>query len=143
LRDALADSNNRLVIIAPWVKNSVVDAAFIGGLERLVRRKVKIHIAYGIGNDDHGSNECAISRLRNLADRFKDDFTFVRLKNSHAKILISDETWINTSFTGYRSGGTRTERTEWKKELLIRSQKHVDEAYDKYLRMIEEQKSSP
>lgn len=140
LRDALADSKRRLVIIAPWVKNSVVDTAFMGGLERLLRRKVRIHIAYGIGNDDHGSDERALARLRNLADRFRDEFTFVRLKNSHAKILISDGTWINTSFNwlSFRGDPDRTYRME--EGILVRNQRHVDDAYDKYLRMIEEQR---
>jgi hypothetical protein len=143
LRDALADSNRRLVIIAPWVKNSVVDTTFIGALERLLRRKVRVHIAYGIGNDDHGSDDRALSRLKNLADRYKDDFTFVRLKNSHAKILISDRAWINTSFNwlSFRGDPNRTYRME--EGILIRNQRHVDDAYDKYLRMIEEQRISP
>jgi hypothetical protein len=143
LQDALADSKRRLVIIAPWVKNSVVDTAFIGGLERLLRRKVKVHIAYGIGKDDRRSDEHAVSQLKNLADRFKDNFTFARLKNSHAKILISDGTWINTSFNwlSFRGDPNRTYRME--EGVLIRSQRHVDEAYEKYLRMIEEQKIAP
>jgi hypothetical protein len=142
LRDALTESRRRLLIIAPWVKNSVVDTAFVGSLERLLRRKVRIHIAYGIGDDDHDSHERALSRLRNLADKFKDDFTFVRLKNSHAKILISDGTWISTSFNwlSFRGDPNRTYRME--EGILIRSQMHVDDAYDKYLRMIEEQSIS-
>jgi hypothetical protein len=140
LREALTDTRRRLLIIAPWVKNSVVDTAFVGSLERLLRRNVRIHIAYGIGHDDENSDERALSRLRNLADRFKEYFTFVRLKNSHAKILITDETWINTSFNwlSFRGDPSRTYRME--EGILVRSRGHVDEAYDKYLRMIEEQK---
>jgi hypothetical protein len=143
LQDALVDSKKRLVIIAPWVRNSVVDTTFVGGLERLLRKKVRVHIAYGIGKDDRGSDERAVSRLRNLSDRFKDNFTFVRLKNSHAKILISDGIWINTSFNwlSFRGDPNRTYRME--EGVLIRSQRHVDEAYEKYLRMIEEQRIAP
>ncbi|WP_433367671.1 hypothetical protein [Streptosporangium sp. CA-115845] len=142
LREALTGSARRLLIIAPWVKNSVVDTTFIGNLERLLRRKVKIHIAYGIGDDDRDSHERALSRLRNLATRFKENFTFARLKNSHAKILISDRTWINTSFNwlSFRGDPSRTYRME--EGILIRSSSHVDEAYEKYLRMIEEQSIS-
>ncbi|MER7362881.1 hypothetical protein [Nonomuraea wenchangensis] len=143
LKEALTDSTRRLLIIAPWIKNSVVDTAFIGSIERLLRRKVRVHIAYGIGDDDRGSHERAISRLKSLAERFKEHFTFVRLKNSHAKILISDGTWINTSFNwlSFRGDPSRTYRME--EGILIRSPIHVDDAYAKYLRMIDEQSVTP
>ncbi|MEV1069847.1 hypothetical protein [Streptomyces sp. NPDC050263] len=140
LRESLADSRRRLLIVSPWVKNSVVDTAFIASLERMLRRKVRIHIAYGIGEDDRDSHERALSRLRNLAARFKDDFTLVRLKNSHAKILISDDIWINTSFNwlSFKGDPNRTYRVE--EGILVRSWAHVNEAYEKYLRMIDDQK---
>ena len=140
LQNALVESSRRLLIISPWVKKSVVDTAFIGSLERLLRRRVRIHIAYGIGHDDSQSDELALSRLRNLADRFSEQFTFVRLKNSHAKILISDGNWINTSFNwlSFRGDPSRTYRME--EGILIRGQRYVDDAYDKYLRMIDDQK---
>ncbi|MFE1507817.1 hypothetical protein [Streptomyces sp. NPDC058726] len=140
LRESLTDSKRRLLIVAPWVKNSVVDTTFIASLERLLRRKVRIHIAYGIGEDDRDSHERALSRLRNLAARFRNDFTFVRLKNSHAKILISDDIWINTSFNwlSFKGDPNRTYRME--EGILVRSPKHVNEAYEKYLRMLDEQK---
>ena len=101
---------------------------------------MRIHIAYGIGEDDRDSHERALSRLRNLAARFKNDFTFVRLKNSHAKILISDDIWINTSFNwlSFKGDPNRTYRME--EGILVRSPKHVNEAYEKYLRMLDEQK---
>ena len=140
LRDALSDSRARLVIIAPWIRSSVVDVSFIRSLERLLRRKVKVHVAYGIGKDDHGSDEDALSRLKNLSDRFSEYFVFARLRNSHAKILISDGVWVSTSFNwmSFRGDPSRTYRME--EGILIQSKALVDEAYEKYLRMIDEQR---
>ncbi|MCX4723836.1 hypothetical protein [Streptomyces sp. NBC_01306] len=141
LRESLAGSKQRLLIVAPWIKNSIVDTTFISSLERLLRRGVKIHIAYGIGEDDRDSHERAISRLRNLGGRYKESFTFIRLKNSHAKILISDDIWINTSFNwlSFKGDPNRTYRME--EGILVRGSKRVNEAYEKYLRMLEEQKA--
>jgi hypothetical protein len=139
LREALGASTQRLLIIAPWIKSEIVDTSFISNLERLLRKKVKVHIAYGMGGNDRGSDESALSRLRNLATRYQDHFTFVRLKNSHAKILISDAKWITTSFNwlSFRGDPNRTYRME--EGILIQNPEHVNVAYNKYVEKIEEQ----
>lgn len=143
LREALTNSRRRLLIIAPWIKSQVVDTTFISSLERLLRRRVNVHIAYGIGHDDSGSHPQAISRLRNLSNRYSEFFTFTRLKNSHAKILISDDIWITTSFNwlSFRGDPNRTYRME--EGVLIRIPERVEETYQKYLRMIDEQSALP
>lgn len=43
---------------------------FIAALERRLRAGVEVHIGHGIGNDDSGSDEFALRKLENLANRF-------------------------------------------------------------------------
>lgn len=139
LAEALDTAKRRLLIISPWVKNAVVTTDFIAKLERRLRAKVSVTIAYGIGDNDDGSDQSALKRLRNLADRF-DNFTFVRVTNTHAKILIFDDQWVSTSFNwlSFRGDPDRTYRME--EGTLVRIPAKVQEQYERYLELIEEKK---
>ena len=141
LAEALETAKQRLLIISPWVKNAVVTTDFIAKLEKRLRAKVQVTIAHGIGDDDQGSDESALRRLRNLANRF-DNFTFVRVTNTHAKILIFDDRWVSTSFNwlSFRGDPDRTYRME--EGTLVRIPSKVQEQYVRYLTLIEEQKRS-
>ena len=140
LNDALSTAKTRLLIIAPWVKKSVVTTDFLAKLERRIRAGVEVTIAHGYGDDDSGSDESALNRLSNLASRFPAKFVFVRVKNTHAKILIYDETWISTSFNwlSFRGDSDRTYRME--EGTLVNIPARVDKEYKRYRVLIEEQR---
>jgi len=131
----------RLLIIAPWVKKSVVNTDFLAKLKQRLRAGVEVTIAHGYGDDDSGSDEQALRRLGNLASRFS-RFTFVRVRNTHAKILIYDETWISTSFNwlSFRGDSDRTYRME--EGTLVNIPARVDKEYEQYRTLIEEQRLS-
>lgn len=139
LTEALETATQRLLIISPWVKNSVVTTDFIAKLERRLRANVQVTIAHGIGDNDQGSDESALRRLRNLAQRF-DNFTFIRVANTHAKILIFDDQWVTTSFNwlSFRGDPDRTYRME--EGTLVRIPAKVQEHYARYLAMISDQR---
>lgn len=141
LNDALSTAKTRLLIIAPWVKKSVVNTDFLAKLEKRLRAGVEVTIAHGYGDDDSGSDEQALRRLGNLASRFS-KFTFVRVKNTHAKILIYDETWISTSFNwlSFRGDSDRTYRME--EGTLVNIPSRVNKEYERYRTLIEEQRLS-
>ncbi len=80
LAEALATAKQRLLIIAPWVKQAVVNTDFVAKLEQRLRAGVEVTVAHGYGDDDRGSDEFALNRLSNLAARYE-KFTFVRVKN--------------------------------------------------------------
>ena len=67
LNDVLSTAKTRLLIIATWVKKSVVNTDFLAGLEQRLRAGVEVTIAHGHGDDDSGSDEQALRRLGNLA----------------------------------------------------------------------------
>ncbi len=137
LNRALDSAKKRLLIISPWVKGGVVNTDFAAKLERRVRAGVEVHIGYGIGPDDSGSDEWALRKLDTLAKRHQGKFDFVRLKNTHAKILIYDGIWINTSFNwlSFRGDPNRTFRME--EGTLVQIPSEVDKAFAHYVGILE------
>jgi hypothetical protein len=137
LFDALNQASKRLLIVAPWVKRAVVDTDFLSLLERRLREGVEVTIAHGYGRDDRGSDESALRSLSNMQKRFAEHFDLARLQNTHAKILVWDDSWVLTSFNwlSFKGDPSRTYRME--EGTLIRVPALVDEAYDRYLALIE------
>ena len=121
------------------VRNAVVTTDFVAKLEKRLRAKVEVTIAHGIGEDDSGSDESALRRLSNLAARYE-NFTFTRLANTHAKILIFDDQWVSTSFNwlSFRGHPDRTYRME--EGTLVRIPSKVQEQYERYRALISEQR---
>jgi hypothetical protein len=143
LEKALNQSATRLLIISPWVKGAVVNTNFIAALERRLRAGVKVHIGHGIGNDDSGSDEFALRKLHNLANRFRSNFNLVRLENTHAKILIFDDVWVNTSFNwlSFRGDPNRTFRME--EGTLVQIPEQVDKAFQHYVEVLDRKGADP
>lgn len=140
LAEALESAKKRLLIISPWVRSAVVTTDFVAKLERRLRTGAEVTIAHGYGNDDSGSDAYALKRLENLAARYRDSFTLARLRNTHAKILIADGTWVSTSFNwlSFRGDSDRTYRME--EGTMVRIPEQVDEAYERYRGLIDEQR---
>lgn len=141
LAQALSTAKRRLLIIAPWIKKAVVTTDFVTKLEQRLRAGVTVTIAHGYGDDDSGSDEYALNRLKNLSSRY-DKFTFVRVKNTHAKILIFDDIWVSTSFNwlSFRGDSERTYRME--EGTLVSISMRVEKEYTRYLELIEDQRLS-
>jgi hypothetical protein len=139
LNEALQSASERLLIISPWVRRAVITTDFISRVEQRLRAGVTVTIAHGYGDDDSGSDTDALRRLKNLADRY-DKFTFVRVKNTHAKILIFDQNWVSTSFNwlSFKGDPERTYRME--EGTLVTIPSRVDSEYVRYLELIDEQR---
>jgi phosphatidylserine/phosphatidylglycerophosphate/cardiolipin synthase-like enzyme len=143
LTKAINSARRRLLIISPWVRGGVVNANFVGALERRIRAGVDVHIGHGIGSDDSQSDEWALQKLSNLAARYKDKFHLVRLMNTHAKILIFDGIWINTSFNwlSFQGDPNRTFRME--EGTLVQIPSEVDKAFAQYVAVLESGGADP
>jgi hypothetical protein len=129
LERALTESESRLVIVSPWIKNRVVDNTFTGKLRELLRRGVDVYLGYGFGDEEsRKDDEEAVRALGRLATEFS-NFRFVRLGDTHAKVLVSDSSFaIFTSFNWLSFVGDpqRTFRDE--RGLLVRKAEIVSEA---------------
>ncbi|MEU4516232.1 hypothetical protein AB0G05_42635 [Nonomuraea wenchangensis] len=131
---ALTTAAERLLIISPWLRPEVINTDFIAKLEGRLRRRVRVHIAHGYQDDV--PHPGALRRLENLAKRFPNLFTFTRIKNTHAKILIFDDTWISTSFNwlSFRGDPNRTYRME--EGTLVRDRAIADAQYERLVQRV-------
>jgi phosphatidylserine/phosphatidylglycerophosphate/cardiolipin synthase-like enzyme len=93
LEEALNQSRERLMIIAPWIKADVVDKDFLEKLEALLKSSVAVFIGYGINKQPTANlapqHQAARDRLSQLAGKYS-NFRFKRLGDTHAKVLIKD-----------------------------------------------------
>ncbi|MDW8478389.1 hypothetical protein R3L02_42340 [Streptomyces scabiei] len=140
LDDALTHARRRLLIISPWIKNAIITTTFLSKLEQLLKRGVKVDIAYGYEENDTKTDPAAVRKLSNLADRYEGKFGFTRLKSTHAKILVHDDVWVTTSFNwlSFKGDPERTYRME--EGSLVRNREHADTQYARYLELIADQR---
>lgn len=137
LKKALLSAKRRLVIVSPWIRDSVIDWPFIASLEALLKAGVEVYIGYGIEKaDGNGKRNAAKEKpditpraesdLRQLADRYK-NFHFVYVGNTHRKSLVCDDQFaVVTSFNwlsykGDSQGSPRDERG-----IVFRKKNHVE-----------------
>lgn len=137
LKKALLSAKRRLVIVSPWIRDSVIDWPFIASLEALLRSGVNVYIGYGIEKaDGNGKRNAAKDKpdispraeadLQKLAARYK-NFNFVHVGNTHRKSLVCDDQFaVVTSFNwlsykGDSQGSPRDERG-----IIFRKKHHVE-----------------
>jgi DNA-binding MarR family transcriptional regulator len=137
LKKALMSSKRRLVIVSPWIRNSVIDLQFLALLEALLKAGVEVYIGYGIekadgngkknvANDKPDISPRAETDLRTLANRHK-NFHFMNIGNTHRKSLVCDDQFaVVTSFNwlsykGDSQGSPRDERG-----IVFRKKHHVE-----------------
>src|SRR6266571_7346664 len=118
LQDALLNAQRRLMIISPWIRAKVVNHEFVKSLEELLRKQVAVYIGYGISEQEtqdlYFNDQAAHEALRQLAHKYS-DCCFVRLGNTHAKVLIKDSDFAAvTSFNwlSFKGDPNRTFRDE-------------------------------
>lgn len=134
LQEALSTCRQRLIIISPWITPAVVDREFLANLTRLIDANVQVYIGYGLGE---GNEHSEIERTLESISKANARFTFARLGDTHAKILIKDSDYIvTTSFNwlSFRGDPKRPFREEWGMKVSIAQQ--VDIAAERFIRRI-------
>lgn len=137
LEDALTNSKSRVMIISPWVKRKIVSESFIRKLEQLIKKGVNVYIGYGIKEQPTENafppDEAAVKDLQRLADKYP-NLTFMRLGNTHAKVLIKDSEFAAiTSFNwlSFKGDPNRTFRDE--QGTLLQVSELVDQKFAELL----------
>lgn len=137
LQDALASANERLLIISPWIRSSVVDQQFVESLARLCANGVIVHIGYGIRkNDVSGHDSLAVEALLKLARRHS-NLTVRDIGGTHAKILVWDRHMVLTSFNWLSFRGDPNRRYRQEAGVFIGDRAYVDSEYDRHRAEIE------
>jgi hypothetical protein len=137
LTNALDNARRRFLLVAPRVRDVVITDDLLARLENMLRRPGLVaRIAYGLGQPDSEQDTSAVRRLHQLARRHN-NLTVVNLTDPHPHALISDDTWINSSFDwlSFRGEPTRVYRRE--EGTLIRATDVVDDRYAHYAALIE------
>jgi hypothetical protein len=138
LKQAIQDSQKRLMIISPWIRANVVNKQFIEQLEKLLKRDVQLLIGYGLGKDEddkkYPSDIQAEKNLKKLANQYKDNFILKRLGDTHAKILVSDAKFaVTTSFNWLSFKGDRDRTFRDERGTLVSDPQKIDELFDSYM----------
>lgn len=130
LDDAVNNSQRRLLIISPWITQSVVDAQWVSRLEKLART-TDVTIFWGFG-DNRKTDRTAIDALHTAAQRSQ-RLAIVKVDDTHAKVLVGDSFYIKTSFNWLSFRGDPSKKYRQEEGDLVQDQVLADRAYDKYM----------
>lgn len=135
LDEAVTKSRRRVLIISPWITGAVVTKTWIRQIEKLAAR-VPVTIAWGY--EDNPKIDNALADLHAVARR-SNKLAVVRLKNTHAKVLVGDDFYVTTSFNWLSFRGVTSRRYRMEEGTLIRDRDLADQAYERYLDQIRQQ----
>ncbi|MCX6848106.1 MAG: phospholipase D-like domain-containing protein [Verrucomicrobia bacterium] len=133
---SLREARNRLLIISPWITDSVLNQARLDKIQRLVESGVEVFIGYGIGDNNkrgRDNGEHAIQFLHQLAQARK-ACHFHELGDTHAKILLVDDSYaVVGSFNWLSFEGSP--KREFREEMSIRMNKkeEIERLFQRYL----------
>ena len=142
---SLRDAKQRLLLISPWIRDSVLNQTRLDKIKRLVENGVEVFIGYGLGEDDKpgkDKGEHAIRFLKQLSQRHS-NLHFHELGDTHAKILLVDDSfavigsfnWL--SFEGSARRGFREEMS-----FRINKQAEIERLFHRYLARFPKQSAS-
>lgn len=133
---SLVEARRRLLIVSPWVRDSVLTSFRLSRLRELVERGVEVFIGYGLGEDDKpgkDKGEQAIRFLEHLADRYA-NLEFRELGDTHAKILLMDDSYaVVGSFNWLSFAGSS--RREFREEMSLRinNKEEIERLFQHYV----------
>jgi len=137
LEQALKDTQERLMIISPWIRANSVNRWFLQQFENLLKRGVQVFIGYGLGKKDenrYSKDIEAENALQKLASQYSKFFILKRLGDTHAKILISDTKFaVTTSFNWLSFKGERDRTFRDERGTLVSDPQKIDELFDNLL----------
>jgi phosphatidylserine/phosphatidylglycerophosphate/cardiolipin synthase-like enzyme len=137
LERSLQLTQNRLMIISPWIRASAVNTWFLEQFETLLKKGIKVYIGYGLGEKDekqYKDDLQAEQELRKLSKKYPQNFTFQWLGDTHAKILISDTKFaVTTSFNWLSFRGEKNREFRDERGTLVADSQKVDELFHSLL----------
>jgi PLD-like domain len=137
LNEALSTARNRLLIISPFAANAVVNRDFMARLKQGLRAGVEITIACGYTEDSSFPDKHTLGRLSKLAATY-DRFTFARIRNLHAKVLVCDSTCVHGSENWLALRSDPDESCRIEAGALEFFMDHVDERYARYRALVDD-----
>ena len=112
---SLEKAQTRLLIVSPWIRDSVLTHDRLQKIRALVDRGVEVYIGYGIGNDDKPGRDKGLNAIKFMTDLAyqKPNFHFLDFGDTHAKILLVDDKYaVIGSFNWFSFEGNRRDFRE-------------------------------
>ncbi len=142
LRRALTETKTRLLLISPWIRDSVVDIPFCGALEELLKQGVDVYIGYGlVDGGPKASKEkppitfAAKERLESLQSKYP-KFRLKLLGDTHAKILLSDTAFaISGSFNWLSFKGDPNKKFRDEQGFLVSNPTLVEQKFQDQVKL--------
>ena len=135
LKDAIRSSEERLMIISPWIRAKVVNDDFVNSLENTLKRGVNIFIGYGLGEENQkvtDADQHAVLKLKNLGKEYN-NFHLEYFGDTHAKVLACDKKFtIVTSFNWLSFLGDPQKSFRDERGYYIAIPEEVDKQFDFY-----------
>lgn len=138
LQEALAEAQERLLIISPWIKSAVVSDDFIASLESCLARGVSVAIGYGINSRKpaEGSDTNALRRLEALAGKHE-NLVVAALGDTHSKVLVLDRRYVViTSFNWLSFRGDASKPFRDERGVLVVIPDEIDNTYDSLMKRV-------
>jgi len=136
LEKSLLETQERLLIISPWIKASAANKKLLHNLEMLLKRGIRVYIGYGLGEDNTDeksqNDKKAEQDIEHLSQNYS-NLCLRRLGDTHAKILISDSKFaVVTSFNWLSFRGDPNRQFRDERGTLISDEKKVNELFEDY-----------
>lgn len=142
LEKALINTQERLMIVSPWIRANSVNSWFLKQLEELLKREVHIFIGYGLGDRDEKRylrDIEAEKALQKLASQYSKTFKLKRMGDTHAKVLLSDTQFaVTTSFNWLSFKGERDRTFRDERGMLVSDEQKINELFENLLKRFAE-----
>jgi hypothetical protein len=133
---SLREAKKRLLIISPWIRDSVLNHGRLEKIRQMVERGVDLFIGYGLGEDNkvgRDKGEQAIRYLDQLAQRRK-NLHFHELGDTHAKILLMDDSYaVIGSFNWLSFEGSAKRDFREEMSFRINRKDEIERLFQRYL----------
>lgn len=136
LERSLKEAQRRLLIISPWIRDSVLRQGQLDKIRRLVEKRVEVFIGYGLGEDNkvgRDKGEYAIRFLDQLTQR-NSNLHFHELGDTHAKILLMDDRYaVIGSFNWLSFEGSSKRDFREEMSFRINKKEEIERLFQHYL----------
>lgn len=134
LKRAFEEAKNRVVVVSPWIRASVVDQEFVARLLRCLERGVDVTVAFGLGRRDSAERPHDATARESLValSKVRSNFRLVRKGDTHAKVLLVDSSFfVVTSFNWLSFRGDPRQPLREEEGTMVEDPALVESYYQK------------
>ena len=116
LMEAFREASHFILIVSPWLSPVAVNHEMLEAISSALEKGVTVIIGFGFDKENSPQEKEVLRNLRRISKNYEENLLkVVRLKESHAKVVICDNQYLITtsfnwlSFAGRSDWGNRVE----------------------------------